>query len=355
MTRGSGGGTRYHSYQAAEITCYSVAPAESVRLLPQSPSIASGDSELTLGDQGTEAARLGHDRYVRRVDRGSIAIVFSILRQRELLTRGGPHSLAPIFNWAFGGLVLLALLQLLLDAGLLLALPFRGAIGAPDSVRFGVRALASVLGVIGVQPAIRLPPLKDVEIGIRGLTTAPRCGPASSFASVDLRVDAYHFALPDGCRLRRSSDQPESRRRAVPDTASRSSLSFGFFDRRDLREWLVQSNKSALAKDRDGRCAARPLFVPEFVSKALDRWAYENSVTIDFSRPGKPTDNAFIESFNGRLRDECLNAHWFLSLADARAKIEAWRRHYNESRPHTSLGWMTPSEYAAAAAQKAAE
>ena len=70
---------------------------------------------------------------------------------------------------------------------------------------------------------------------------------------------------------------------------------------------------------------------------------------------GKPTDNAFVESFNGRLRDECLNVHWFLSIADARAKIEAWRRDYNESRPHTSLGWMTPVEYAAAAAAKAAE
>ena len=94
---------------------------------------------------------------------------------------------------------------------------------------------------------------------------------------------------------------------------------------------------------------------PEFVSKALDRWAYENGVTLDFSRPGKPTDNAFVESFNGRLRDECLNAHWFLSLADARAKIEAWRRYYNESRPHMSLGWLTPNEYAAAAALRAAE
>ena len=58
---------------------------------------------------------------------------------------------------------------------------------------------------------------------------------------------------------------------------------------------------------------------PDFVSKALDRWADENSVALDFSRPGKPTDNAFIESFNGRLRDECLSVHWFLSLADARA------------------------------------
>ena len=94
---------------------------------------------------------------------------------------------------------------------------------------------------------------------------------------------------------------------------------------------------------------------PEFVSKALDRWAYSNSVTLDFSRPGKPTDNAFVESFNGRLRDECLNAHWFLSLADAKAKIEAWRRQYNESRPHTALGWLTPQEFALAAAQMATE
>ena len=93
---------------------------------------------------------------------------------------------------------------------------------------------------------------------------------------------------------------------------------------------------------------------PEFVSKALDRWAYENGVTLDFSRPGKPTDNAFVESFNGRLRDECLNAHWFLSLADAKSKIEAWRRQYNESRPHTALGWLTPQEFALAAAQQVA-
>jgi putative transposase len=62
-----------------------------------------------------------------------------------------------------------------------------------------------------------------------------------------------------------------------------------------------------------------------------------------------------VEPFNGRLRDECLNTHWFLSLADARAKIEAWRRDYNESRPDTSLGWMTPNEYAAAAVIRAAE
>ena len=84
----------------------------------------------------------------------------------------------------------------------------------------------------------------------------------------------------------------------------------------------------------------------EFISKAMDRWAYEHRVELDFSRPGKPTDNAKIEAFNGRFRAECLNAHWFLSLADAQRKIEAWRQYYNEARPHSSLAWSTPAEFA---------
>ena len=83
----------------------------------------------------------------------------------------------------------------------------------------------------------------------------------------------------------------------------------------------------------------------EFISKALDKWAYENKVTLDFSRPGKPTDNAYIESFNGSFRDECLNTHWFLSLEDARGKIETWRQDYNEFRPHSSLNNLTPYEF----------
>jgi len=83
----------------------------------------------------------------------------------------------------------------------------------------------------------------------------------------------------------------------------------------------------------------------EFISKALDKWAYDNGVTLDFSRPGKPTDNPFIESFNGTFRDECLNVHWFLSVEDACEKIEAWRHEYNRVRPHSSLGDLTPEEY----------
>jgi len=93
---------------------------------------------------------------------------------------------------------------------------------------------------------------------------------------------------------------------------------------------------------------------PEFISKILDKWAYENGVTLDFSRPGKPTDNAFVESFNGSFRDECLNVNWFLSLQDARAKIEAWRIDYNDYRPHSSLGDMTPSDFAKSKARKVA-
>jgi putative transposase len=80
----------------------------------------------------------------------------------------------------------------------------------------------------------------------------------------------------------------------------------------------------------------------EFVSRDLDLWAYTRSVTLDFSRPGKPTDNAFIEAFNSRFRAECLNAHWFMSLEDARQKMEAWRRYYNEERPHGAIGQKAP-------------
>jgi putative transposase len=80
----------------------------------------------------------------------------------------------------------------------------------------------------------------------------------------------------------------------------------------------------------------------EFVSRDLDLWAYAHDVTLDFSRPGKPTDNAFIEAFNSKVRSECLNAHWFMSLDDARSKLEDWRRYYNEERPHSGIGQRTP-------------
>lgn len=81
----------------------------------------------------------------------------------------------------------------------------------------------------------------------------------------------------------------------------------------------------------------------EFISRDLDLWAYDMGVTLDFSRPGKPTDNGFIEVFNSKLRSECLNAHWFMSLADAAEKLEDWRRHDNDDQPHSAIGYNVPS------------
>jgi putative transposase len=85
---------------------------------------------------------------------------------------------------------------------------------------------------------------------------------------------------------------------------------------------------------------------PEFISHALDQWAEEHGVKLEFIQPGKPVQNCFIESFNGRFRDECLNENWFVSLADARSIIAAWNKHYNEEREHGSLGGLTPREFA---------
>jgi len=95
--------------------------------------------------------------------------------------------------------------------------------------------------------------------------------------------------------------------------------------------------------------APKAIFVDngsEFTGRLMDMWAYHHQVRLDFSRPGKPTDNSFVETFNGSLRDECLNVHWFDSLAQAKQILEGRRRDYNESRPHSALNDLTPAEYA---------
>ena len=102
-----------------------------------------------------------------------------------------------------------------------------------------------------------------------------------------------------------------------------------------------------LTLERVCRSMGYPQSIPvdqglEFVSRDLDLWAYQKGVVLDFSRPGKPTDNGFIESFNGKFRAECLNTHWSMSLDDARAKMEPWRRDYNEVRPHSVIGNKPP-------------
>ena len=115
-------------------------------------------------------------------------------------------------------------------------------------------------------------------------------------------------------------------------------------------DFSMSGHKVADALDR--RLADGPVPVSltvdhgtEFTSKALEEWAWQRGIKLDFTRPGKPMDNGHIESFNGRLRDECLNVNQFLSIEDAKAKIEAWRIDYNRHRPHSSLGHLTPSEF----------
>lgn len=108
-----------------------------------------------------------------------------------------------------------------------------------------------------------------------------------------------------------------------------------------------------LTRILDGVCAQRgtPAVMrtdngPEFVGKAMLNWAHRRGLALRLIEPGKPNQNAYVESFNGRLRDECLNEHWFVSLAHVRTEIEAWRREYNDERPKKSLGGLTPTQYA---------
>lgn len=113
----------------------------------------------------------------------------------------------------------------------------------------------------------------------------------------------------------------------------------------------INGRRVASVLDRLADLRGLPLSItvdhgPEFEGQVLDAWAYEHGVRLNFIRPGKPVENAYIESFNGRFRDECLNEHWFLTLAHARGIIEAWRNEYNTERPHSSLGNLTPAEYA---------
>ena len=92
---------------------------------------------------------------------------------------------------------------------------------------------------------------------------------------------------------------------------------------------------------------------PELISRALEEWAHQHAVTLHFIDPGKPIQNAHCESFHSRLRDECLNEHWFLGLGDARRIVEAWRQDYNAERPHSALGYRTPEEWRQASEQTA--
>ncbi len=148
-------------------------------------------------------------------------------------------------------------------------------------------------------------------------------------------MDFVHDALADGrpFRVLTVVDQWSRQSPVLEVASSMSGMTVG----------------AALDRGLGGSTGPRSITVDhgtEFQPRALEDWAYRRGVQLDFIRPGKPVENAFIEAFNGRLRDECLNVHQFASIADAQVKIEAWRIDYNQRRPHSSLGHLTPNEFA---------
>ena len=163
----------------------------------------------------------------------------------------------------------------------------------------------------------------------RGETLAPPSRPNERW-SMDFTSDQ----LSNGRRFRTFN---------VVDDCTRESLAIHVA--RSIPGWLVVVVLTALV-----RKLGKPLVIvcdngPEFIGRALEIWAEQNGVKIHFIQPGKPVQNCFVESFNGRFRDECLNEHWFTSMEDAREIIEAWRVNYNDVREHGSLGGLTPAEF----------
>lgn len=149
-------------------------------------------------------------------------------------------------------------------------------------------------------------------------------------------MDFVMDALADGRRLKMLTIVDDVTRESIDVVVDRSIC--GTYVARVLDQAvLFRGTPRALRTDQG----------PEFTSKALDQWAYERGVELRLIQAGKPTQNAFIESFNGRFRDECLNEHWFTDLAHARDTVAQWRCDYNQHRPHSALGYQTPAEYAA--------
>jgi putative transposase len=224
---------------------------------------------------------------------------------------------------------------------------------AASRVRYGYRRLHTLLKREGWQVNHKLVYRLYIEEGLQMRIKTPRrhrsCRPRveqpkATRANESWSMDFVSDRLFDGRRFRLLT---------LVDNFTRESLAIRLgqrFTGDDVAAVLEQ-----LQADRGKPQSIRVDNGPEFISKSLDWWAYFNQVTLDFSRPGRPTDNPFIESFNGRLRQECLNQHWFQDLTEAVKTVEAWRIDYNEQRPHSSLGDRTPNEFAAWFAQATPE
>ena len=186
------------------------------------------------------------------------------------------------------------------------------------------------------------PSLDDPEpSGAGGVAAVAAPGPDSHAGPVE-RV------LADRLHVRPAGQRPplaHPRRRRRPLQAVR----------RPAGGTSITGARLALFLDELGKAAAHPKAVvcdngPELTSKAMRFWSERSGAALNFIQPGKPTQNAFVEGFDGKFRDSCLNRHWFKGLADVRRIVDDWRHHYNHERPHSSLGYPTPAERAKEAA-----
>mgnify|MGYP000464330785 CR=1 FL=1 len=211
-------------------------------------------------------------------------------------------------------------------------------------VRYGYRRLHVLLQREGWQVNHKKIYRLYSQEGLSIRTRSPRRRRACRYRSGRGGADGINDVWAMDFMSDRLFDRRAFRILTVVDCCTREALSTA--TRTNFRAYQVIEELDHLVRSRGKPRSIRVDNGPEFAGRMLDQWAYLNKVELDFSRPGKPTDNAYIEAFNSRLRRECLNASWFLSMADARARIEDWRTDYNHNRPHSSLSGLTPAEFA---------
>jgi putative transposase len=220
---------------------------------------------------------------------------------------------------------------------------------AETRVRYGYRRLHVLLQREGWQINHKRTYRLYSEEGLSIRTRSPRRRRASRYRSGRADAEGMNDVWAMDFLSDKLFDGRPFRILTIVDCHTREALATSA--RTSFRGCQVVEELDRIAQQRGKPRSIRIDNGPEFAGRLLDQWAYLNKVeldsSLDFSRPGKPTDNAFIEAFNSRLRQECLNASWFLSMADARQRITEWRIDYNEDRPHSALGNLTPSAFAA--------